>query len=108
MLCVVRDKLAASTVISDNMICPVLRYLFGTLLQNSANSTDANDLIHFHSDVIKRALNEQTQMKGTHCVICTRMSTPPHLYLFFIASGLFSLALVSPTEPEFQLLIFVD
>lgn len=90
------------------MICPVLRYLFGTLLQNSANSTDANDLIYFHSDVIKRALNEQTQMKGTHCVICTRMSTPPYLYLFFIASGLFSLALLSPTEPEFQLLIFVD
>lgn len=47
-------------------------------------------------------------MKGTHCVICTRMSTPPYLYLFFIASGLFSLALLSPTEPEFQLLIFVD
>lgn len=46
--------------------------------------------------------------RGLIAWVCTRMSTPPHLYLFFIASGLFSLALVSPTEPEFQLLIFVD
>lgn len=88
----VRDKLAASTVISDNMICPVLRCLFGTLLQNSANSTDANDLIHFHSDLIKRALNEQTQMKGTHCVSLYKdeHSSPPLPFLYSQWSVFFS------------------